>query len=47
MCLLLTEVALPSAMQTIPKLSVLVSSGVAAVLAAAGMACLPPVKEDE
>lgn len=43
MCLLLTEVALPSAMQTIPKLSVLAASAVAALLSALGMASLPPV----
>ena len=38
MCLLLTEVALPSAMRTIPKLAVLASSGLAAVIAAGMMA---------
>ena len=46
MCLLLTEVALPSAMQTIPKLSVLASSAVAALIAAVSMALLPKVEPD-
>ena len=46
MCLLLTEVALPSAMQTIPKLSVLMSSAVAAAVAAGAMALLPKVEPD-
>ena len=45
MCLLLTEVALPTAMQTIPKLAVLASSAVAAAIAAASMAVLPKVNE--
>ena len=43
MCLLLTEVALPSTMQTIPKLSVLCASAVAAAVAAGAMAMLPKV----
>jgi NhaA family Na+:H+ antiporter len=43
MCLLLTEVALPEAMQTIPKLAVLGSSAFAAVIAAVAMAALPKV----
>jgi NhaA family Na+:H+ antiporter len=34
MCLLLTEVALPAPMRTIPKLAVLASSGIAAVISA-------------
>ena len=45
MCLLLTEVALPPAMQTLPKLAVLVSSAVAAVVSAAAMSRMKPVKE--
>ena len=45
MCLLLTEVALPSAMQTIPKLAVLASSALAAAIAAAMMARMPPAEE--
>jgi len=43
MCLLLTEVAMPTAMQTIPKLSVLGASAVAALVSAGSMALLPPV----
>ena len=43
MCLLLTEVAMPAAMQTIPKLSVLAASAVAAIVSAVSMALLPPV----
>ena len=46
MCLLLTEVALPATMQTTPKLAVLASSAVAAILAAGAMALLPPVEPD-
>jgi len=46
MCLLLTEVAMPSAMQTIPKLSVLGASAVAALISAGSMALLPPVPVD-
>jgi len=42
MCLLLTEVAMPAAMQTIPKLAVLVSSGIAAAIGAFAMSKLPP-----
>ena len=44
MCLLLTEVALPTSMQTIPKLAVLAASAVAAGVSAAGMAMLPKVE---
>jgi NhaA family Na+:H+ antiporter len=40
MCLLLTEVALPASMQTIPKLAILGASGAAALISAAGMAAL-------
>ena len=40
MCLLLTEVAMPAAMLTIPKLAVLLSSGLAAGLSAFFMARL-------
>lgn len=49
MCLLLTEVALPASMQTIPKLAVLCASGFAAAVAAGAMAMLPkvaPAKEE-
>jgi len=46
MCLLLTEVAMPSAMQTIPKLSVLAASAVAAAVSAISMALLPKVDEE-
>ena len=45
MCLLLTEVALPASMQTIPKLAVLASSALAAAIAAAMMARMPPAEE--
>ena len=45
MCLLLTEVALPSPMQTLPKLSVLLSSAAAAVISALAMSRMKPVKE--
>jgi len=41
MCLLLTEVSLPASLQTIPKLSVLVSSAVAAIVGAISMRMLP------
>ena len=46
MCLLLTEVALPPAMQTIPKVAVLCSSAVAAGVAAGAMAMLPKVEPE-
>ena len=42
MCLLLTEVAVPAvATQALPKLAVLVSSGLAAVVASIAMSRLP------
>ncbi|KAL1520926.1 hypothetical protein AB1Y20_022486 [Prymnesium parvum] len=41
MCLLLTEVSLPVSLQTLPKLAVLVSSGIAAVVGAICMRMLP------
>lgn len=44
MCLLLTEVALPASMVTVPKLSVLLSSAIAAVVAAASMSRMKPPK---
>ena len=44
MCLLLTEVALPASMVTVPKLSVLLSSAIAAVVAAACMSRMKPPK---
>ena len=47
MCLLLTEVALPSAMQTIPKLAVLMASAVAALVSAGAMSMLPKVDDGE
>ena len=47
MCLLLTEVAMPASMQTIPKLAVLGASAFAALFSAAVMAVLPEVKEDK
>ena len=47
MCLLLTEVALPSAMQTIPKLAVLTASAVAALVSAGAMSMLPKVDDGE
>ena len=37
MCLLLTEVAMPAALQPIPKLSVLVSSAIASIVGATAM----------
>ena len=47
MCLLLCEVALPTAMQTIPKLSVLAASALAASISAAVIASLPPVSSED
>ena len=43
MCLLLTEVAMPSKFQAIPKLSVLISSAVASAVGAVAMWKLPPI----
>lgn len=43
MCLLLTEVAMPSKFQAIPKLSVLISSGVASIVGAVGMSKMTPI----
>ena len=46
MCLLLTEVAMPASMQTIPKLAVLLASAAAAVGSAAWMASMPKIDKD-
>ena len=42
MCLLLTEVSMPAVLQPMPKLVVLVSSGIASVLGAFAMSRLRP-----
>ena len=44
MCLLLTEVAMPSAMQTIPKIAVLASSALAAIISALAMSRMKKTK---
>jgi len=43
MCLLLCEVSLPGSMQAIPKLSVLISSALASIIAAIAMRMLPVI----
>lgn len=47
MCLLLTEVSMPAALQPLPKLVVLVSSAIASVVGALLMARLRPFKDEE
>jgi len=46
MCLLLTEVSLPAAMQTMPKISVLLASLAAALISAGAMALLPNANDN-
>jgi len=46
MCLLLTEVSMPSAAAALPKLAVLIASGVASVLAALMMRFGLPIREE-
>ena len=46
MCLLLTECAMPTALQPIPKLAVLVSSAIASIVGAAAMWRMKPVAKE-
>jgi len=45
MCLLLTEVALPSSVQALPKLVILSASALSSVLGALAMRSMPLVEE--